>query len=343
MQKRSDHSLPVIRYLVAGCVLRSTIVTTTGRTIIDRPGGGLFYAAGGLGLWDSSIGLIGKVDSRFPQDWLDDVENLGFDVRGIIRLEDEHDQRFFSAYNPEGNVDSSAPVTIFSRLGEKMPISLLGYAFSDKEIDSRNRPEWFTLRPNEIPVDYPDATAIHFSPIDFLSHSLLPGFFRQGQIQTVTIDPSPGYMNKSFWDVIPQVIAGITAFLPSEESLYSLFEGRTKDLRVIAETLADYGCEFVVIRRGLQSIMVYEHVSRKFWEIPSYPVPVVDPTGVGDVFCGGFLAGLRNLYDPLEAALYGSVGASFKIQGSGPFFAMEALPELVKARLDILREKVKRL
>ncbi|NLF52089.1 MAG: carbohydrate kinase, partial [Leptolinea sp.] len=64
-----------------------------------------------------------------------------------------------------------------------------------------------------------------------------------------------------------------------------------------------------------------------------------DPTGVGDAFCGGFLAGLRMNYDPFEAALMGSVSASFKIQGNGPFFTLDALPELAKARIDILREK----
>jgi sugar/nucleoside kinase (ribokinase family) len=170
----------------------------------------------------------------------------------------------------------------------------------------------------------------------------MPGILRQGQVQTITIDPSPGYMNKTFWDDIPQVVTGITAFLPSEEDVYSLFEGKTRDLREMAAVLAGYGCEFVVIKRGDQGVLLYEHVSRNYWEIPAYPVTAVDPTGAGDAFCGGFLAGLRMKYDPLEAALMGSVAVSFKIQGSGPFYPMEALPELVEARLDILREKTKK-
>ena len=219
----------------------------------------------------------------------------------------------------------------------------MGIPDSDIQLDSKNRPAWSTLRPNDIPSEYVDATAAHFCPIDFLTHSLLPGILRQGQIQTITIDPSPGYMNKTFWDDIPQVVAGITAFLPSEDEVYSLFEGRTRDLKVIAETLAAYGCEYVVIKRGEKGVLLYEQVSHSFWEIPAYPVPVIDPTGAGDVFCGGFLAGLRLKYDPVEAALYGSVSASFKIQGSGPFFTMDALPELVKARLEILREKSRKL
>jgi sugar/nucleoside kinase (ribokinase family) len=274
---------------------------------------------------------------------LDATTQRGFDIQGIKSSTDNYDQRFFAAYDQTGNLDRSAPVTVFSKLGEPLPRILLGYNQPGANLDSRVRSGWMTLRPNDIPPEYADATAAHFCPIDFLTHSLLPGMLRQGQIQTITIDPSAGYMNKAFFDDISQVIAGITAFLPSEEEVYSLFEGRTRDLKVIAETLAAYGCEYVVIKRGENGILLFEQVSRTFWEIPAYPVQVVDPTGAGDAFCGGFIAGLRLKYDPLEAALYGSVSASFKIQGSGPFFSMDALPELVNARLEILREKSKKL
>jgi sugar/nucleoside kinase (ribokinase family) len=343
MPLKKDESRPVIRYLVAGSLVRSTIVTASGKILVDKPGGGGLYAAGGVGLWDQNIGIMGRINSEYPQEWLDLTTQRGFDVNGIKTSTENYDQRFFAAYDQTGKLDRSAPVTVFSKLGEPLPRILLGYTPPEANLDSRNRPGWITLRPNDIPPEYADATAAHFCPIDFLTHSLLPGVLRQGQIQTITIDPSPGYMNKAFWDDISQVVAGITAFLPSEEEVFALFEGRTRDLRVIAETLAAYGCEYVVIKRGANGVLLYEQVSHSFWEIPAYPVQVIDPTGAGDVFCGGFLAGLRLKYDPLEAALFGSVSASFKIQGSGPFFTLDALPELVEARLEILRDKVKKL
>ena len=338
-----DESRPVIRYLVAGSLTRSTIVTATGKTQIDQPGGGALYAASGIGLWDENVGILGRINSEYPQEWLDQATQRGFDVHGINTSSENYDQRFFAAYDSTGNLDRSAPVSVFSKLDKPLPKILLGFAQPEVTIDSRNRPGWKTLRPNDIPPEYIDATAAHLCPIDFLTHSLLPGVLRQGEIQTITIDPSPGYMNKVFWDDIPQVVAGITAFLPSEDDVYSLFEGRTRDLRVIAETLAGFGCEYIVIKRGVNGVLLYEQVSHSFWEVPAYPVPVIDPTGAGDAFCGGFLAGLRLKYDPFEAALYGSVSASFKIQGSGAYFTMDALPELATARLDILREKSKKL
>lgn len=337
--KSKDISKPVIRYLVAGSINRSTIVTSDGRFRVDQLGGSLLQAAGGLALWDTSIGLLSAVSLDYPEEWIIDIEKRGFDVNGIRRTKESYDMRFFTAYDQTGLEDRSAPVSVFRKLNTSLPHEILGYVPTDIQLDSRNRPGLLTLRPGDIPPDYLDATAIHFCPSDFLTQSLIPGVLRQGNIQTVTIDPSPGFMNKTFWDDIPKVVTGITAFLPSEEEVYSLFEGKTRDLKEIAAALAAYGCEFVVIKRGAKGVLLYEHVSRSFWEIPAYPVTPVDPTGAGDAFCGGFIAGLRMKYDPFEAALMGSVSASFKIQGTGPFYPMEALEELVKARLEILREK----
>lgn len=337
--KKWDNSKPVIRYLVAGSITRSTIVTSEGRFRVDQPGGSALQAAGGLKLWDSSIGLLSAISPDFPSDWLSDFENQGLDINGIHKTKEPFDMRYFAAYDVTGGPDRSAPVSVFKKLETSMPQEILGYTIPEIQLDSRNRPGLLTLRPGDVPAEYMDATAVHFCPSDFLTHSLMPGILRQGQIQTVTIDPSPGYMNKTFWDDIPQVVTGITAFLPSEEDCYSLFEGKTRDLKEIAAALAAYGCEFVAIKRGEKGVLLYEHVSHAFWEIPAYPVQPVDPTGVEDAFCGGFLAGLRMKYDPLEAALMGSVSASFKIQGTGPFYPMDALEELVNARLEILREK----
>ncbi len=38
---------------------------------------------------------------------------------------------------------------------------------------------------------------------------------------------------------------------------------------------------------------------------------ILDPTGCGNTFCGGFLAGWYKTHDLLTAALWGSIAASF--------------------------------
>ncbi len=56
---------------------------------------------------------------------------------------------------------------------------------------------------------------------------------------------------------------------------------------------------------------------------PAQPVPTVDPTGAGDAFSGGFLAGLVETGDPVTAARFGAISAA---QVVGAFGADGALP-----------------
>jgi ribokinase len=157
------------------------------------------------------------------------------------------------------------------------------------------------------------------------------------------MDPGVNYMNPTFWDDIPVLLNGLTAFLASEEKMMSLFQGRSTDLWEMAEALTGYGCEIIVIKRGSRGQLLYNGGSRTRWILPAYPVQIVNPSGAGDAFCGGFLAGYRSNYDPLEAALAGNISAALVIEGTNPFYTLEALPGLARARMDALRDTVRKV
>jgi sugar/nucleoside kinase (ribokinase family) len=106
----------------------------------------------------------------------------------------------------------------------------------------------------------------------------------------------------------------------------------------MARKISEYGPQIIVIKRGLLGQMLYDAPGNHRYEISAYPSRVADPTGAGDAFCGGFLAGFQQTNDPLMAALHGSVSASLVIEGSGPFYASGVLPGLAKARLHSLKE-----
>jgi sugar/nucleoside kinase (ribokinase family) len=195
----------------------------------------------------------------------------------------------------------------------------------------------------DIPADYLVAKAVHLAPLDLLTHSLLAPAFRHGGASIVSIDPGPGYMNANFLDYLRSLLQGVTAFLPSEEEIRNLFWGRTNDLWEMAVTLANFGCENIIIKRGGRGQYVYERASAKKWEIPAYPSRLVDPTGAGDVFCGGFLAGYAATRDPLQAAMQGNISASFCIEGSGAFYPLDSMPGLAQARLLSLSNLVKQV
>jgi sugar/nucleoside kinase (ribokinase family) len=336
-------SHPVLRYLIAGQIRREYIITPGGKTILNAPGGNLLYAAAGMGVWDSCVGLISRVGVDFPDQWLELIKRYGFDIRGIKIIDKELDLRSFLAYSEDNILDTENPVAHFSRLGMQFPKDLLGY--SPVKLDPDGGPEKnpYSLRILDIPDDYTDATAIHICPMNISSQTLLLSKFHQTNIHTVTLEIAPEYMNISFWDSFQKLIKDTTAFITSEDSLRNLFIGRTSDLWEMAERIANIGSEFVVIKRGLSGQLLFEHATGKRWSIPAYPSKVSDPTGAGNSFCGGFLFGYRSTYDPLEAALHGNISASLAVEGSGPFYAMNALTGFAQARMEVLRSNVQKI
>lgn len=335
-------SHPILRYLIAGTLRRDYIITPGGEALSDVPGGSLLYGAAGIAVWASGIGLIGRVGEDYPQEWLERTSQYTLDLRGIHVLPEILDLRHFIAFPDLETRQTDSPVSHFVRLNLPFPKSLLGYTPPTPQPDSRTQPTRLTIRANQIPSDYFDATAAHLCPLDFLSHSLLPSVLRQGRITTITLDPSPGYMNPIFWDDIPMVVEGITAFLTSEEKIRSLFLGRSSDLWEMAETIGSYGCEIIVIKRQARGQYVYDHAGHNRWIVPAYPAHMVNPNGAGDAFCGGFLAGYRSSYDPLSAALHGNISASLVVEGNSPFYPLDALPGLAQARLDSLHNAVRK-
>ena len=107
--------------------------------------------------------------------------------------------------------------------------------------------------------------------------------------------------------------------------------------------LGGFGPEIILIQTESWGYYLYDRVETRRWIVPNYPVSITDPTGIEDAFAGGFLVGYRRHYDPLEAALYGSVSASLVMEGSGVTYAMNAMPGLTDVRLEALRARVNRV
>jgi hypothetical protein len=333
------------KFIFVGKLQRDYFITADEKPVLDVLGGNLPYAAVGFKLWEESPppGLMARIGEEYPYQWLTDLESRGFDIRGIKILPEAVDVRNFYVYTDKATRVTGDPVPHFARLGESFPKALLGYRDQSNALDSKTNMTKVSLRQGDIPEDYMDANAAHLCPVDYLTHSLLPATFRQAGFTTVTLDPSPGYMNPTYFNDVPSILTGLTAFIPSEEELRSLFQGRSTDIWEMVEALTAYGCEFIVIKRGERGQLLYDSVSKSRWEIPAYPSNLVNPTGVGDAFCGGFIIGYRKTYDPVEAVLYGNISAAIVTEGYGPLFALDILPGLQYARLDSLRLSVRKL
>ncbi len=339
-----DISTP--RYLVLGRLLREYVLLPDGKPLLDIPGGSALYAAVGLAVWEPqpAPAIVARVGEDYPQDWLDMLAQCGLDVRGVKILPYAMDVRFFTAIIDRYTRSFDDPVAHFARAGLPFPKALLGYKPANGiSIDSRTQMQAFSLRQADIPDEYLDANAAHLCPLDYLTHSLLPALMRQAEVTTVTLDPSPGYMNSAYWGDIPALLTGLTAFLPAEEEVRMLFKNRTHDLWEMAEALAAYGCEIIVIKCGARGQLLYDAATHSRWEVPPYPARFANPIGAGDAFCGGFLAGYRRTYDPLEAVMYGNIAASLVVEGNLATYALDALPGLHVARLESLRQMARKV
>ncbi|MDX9991393.1 MAG: carbohydrate kinase family protein [Anaerolineales bacterium] len=340
--------MPANRPLViAGQLRRQYLLPPEGPPLLDAPGGNLLYAAAGAQVWNENgqetIGLLARIGEDYPQEWLKNFKKAGFDTQGIKILPESLDLRSFLVYTSTHTYQSANPVSHFARLGLTFPKSLLGYQPPEEKQDSRARQNPDSPRLLDIPEDYKQPRAVHLCPLDFATHMQFAAAFRQFGANILTIDPNPGYMNGNFLVDLRSLLQGLTAFLPSEEEIRSLFWGRTSDLWEMAAILGGFGCQAILIKRGGRGQYLYETATGRRWEIPAYPGNPADITGAGDAFCGGFLHGYAKTLSFLQASLHGNIAASLDIEGSGPFYIFDAMPGLAQARLLSLSEITKEI
>jgi sugar/nucleoside kinase (ribokinase family) len=93
------------------------------------------------------------------------------------------------------------------------------------------------------------------------------------------------------------------------------------DLLSAARALYRLGPKMVLIKKGEHGLLFY---SDKFiFSLPAYSVKkIVDPTGAGDTFAGGFMGYLSkakkiDVASIKRALVYGTVAASFNVEGFG--------------------------
>lgn len=97
---------------------------------------------------------------------------------------------------------------------------------------------------------------------------------------------------------------------------------QNSNLYKAAKWIAKKGPKIVVIKKGEHgSLMFYNN---RFFLCPGFPVEkVVDPTGAGDAFAGGFMGYLANCKRINEerlrkAIVYGTIMGSFTVESFGP-------------------------
>ncbi len=124
----------------------------------------------------------------------------------------------------------------------------------------------------------------------------------------------------------------------TEASLIS----ENSDIDIAAKYLLEYGPDLCIIKDGKIGSYMYTKDEEMFF-CPTYNIDrLVDPTGAGDSFAGGFFGYLSNITNPKkedfqEAMIYGSTIASFTIEG----FGIENLLKVEKEKINYRFKKIK--
>ncbi len=114
-----------------------------------------------------------------------------------------------------------------------------------------------------------------------------------------------------------------------------------------ASLILQMGPRFVVIKRGEYGFLMYG--PEGYFMLPAVPVSdVIDPTGAGDTFAGGFFGYLASrahssftTNDLKWACVFGSVMASFTVQGFGLSSLLKVNSQDVETRLNLFEKATK--
>jgi sugar/nucleoside kinase (ribokinase family) len=288
--------------VVLGNLLVDDVVFPDGRTRMGEPGGATLYGTLGAALWGTRVGLVTLIGSDYPASALEALAARKVDLGGVHRL-DRPGLRTWLLY--EG-----ARRRVVHRLE--------GPTHAD-----------VSPRPEHVPAAWSQARAFHLAPMPPQVQGELVGTLSRHEGALLSLDPWL-LLTEETLEECRAVLARVDLLFASEDEME--IEPRD-DARRALPRLASGRLGAVVYKRGDRGGLVFETHPSRFVEWQARASRVVDPTGAGDAFAAGFLAGaLRR--EALEKCLArGVVTASFAIEDWGAAGLLAATPEQAEQRL----------
>lgn len=333
-----DATLP--EHLCVGSLALNDTVYADGRTSMADPGGNALYAAVGARIWSDRVGIVAVVGRDWPAANTKALAAAEIDIRGLTRL-DAETMRAWTIY------ESGGYRRYFSRNSEVVPLTPSPYssipptveeiaAFNEaaRQVHLRMSP-----LPEQLKPELWQAQTLHLSPMRLeTTHAWVDALAgRPGLTSSLDMLAYPAQGNLDDPELL-RLLRNVDVFMPSELEASALQPGY--EAETLCRELAARGPRVVVIKEGERGSVVYDRARDEYRHIPAYPARVVDLTGAGDSYCGGFSVGFALTGDPFEAALCGTVSASFIIEGFGGLHGLAISREQAEERLAALKRKV---
>ena len=281
------------------------LVFADGSTKWCVPGGNSIYAALGMAIWGVRPSIVARYGNDYP------VNAIG-----------------------ANRVDLS-----FAR---KVGLTLRNWGLYEEDgsrhfIFRQATRDWFEFCPKVSDLDDGPYPHCHLGPLPWHLQSDFVAFLRQHGAKLISIDVDDRRIAEVDRHALTAMLGQIDFFLPSRQDIAALYPGLSDldGLRRLRDL--DSRIRVIGIKRGADGVITHSAGDSDYVSLPAIASDVVDATGAGDSFCGGFLVGYAETGNAIEAALWGSVSASFAVAGLGVSRLAEAETSEAHARLAALR------
>jgi len=256
-------------------------------------GGSAAYTSFAAKRLQATTAIISKVGGNFPEAYLWWLRQEGIDLSSVIKRADEPTTGFELSYNAD---------------------------LSGRTLKLKSKGAQINLA--DLPADL-HAKAVHIAPIDNeVSFEVVEHLKHYADV--LSLDPQG--LLRSFDEagnvtenasVDKRIFGLINIYKSSQNEIYALTD--QSELKLAIRAIHDFGVETVIVTMGAKgSVLSVEGAQYNIAACPSQVV--VDPTGAGDVFMGGFLTEYLRQKESVWCACVGSAAASLVVEGIGPTY-----------------------
>ena len=304
-----------VDYIAFSNLIIDDIVFPDGRSSMNVTGGSGLHALVGMRVWSDNIGYAASIGANLDQKHLDGLTRFGVDVEGLVLRDNYPTARAWQIFE-----EDDTRIEIFR---------------TDPEDFDRQK-----VTEADLPDSYRNAKGFHiqWGAVNE-TEELVRTLKSKNPDVNLVLEASPDDTQEgkaTFKRLLPQV----TLFAPDREEA-SLITGKSEPEELCDELIA-WGAPMVAIRMGSRGSMV-KTKDGDGWILPAVPTNIVDVTGAGNSYCGGFVTGLGDGLPPLDAALRAVVSASFALEQLGLPAWTERPAAEAERRINWARERVEKL
>lgn len=294
--------------IVVGGMTLDDLVLPGGEVHRRVPGGNALYCALGARLWGVRVEVVSFVGVDYPAEVLLQLQSAGIGIAHLAML-DTPSIRLWILYEEDGR----RQIHLQHGSATLAPIETIASAAIDKLLAT----------------DAPDAAHVAALPVS-VQRTVASAFTAARIPFTLDSLEAMGSVGGDLQDYLQGADLAPTAFLPSRDEFDLLF-GEVGSLAFRAWA-SRTSTSTLVIKDGRDGSLVSSPPLHPGKRLPALECDVIDPTGAGDAYCGGFAAGMSLGRPAMECAAMGTVSASLVVEQVGARGLFDATPRDVQQR-----------